>query len=422
MKKITQYNDPIYGQINLTPLQLDLLELPEVQRLSWVNQLGLKNLIYRGATHKRMEHSVGVSYMADQIADHFELIDEDKELVTATGILHDVAHLPFSHTLERITPKNHMQFTPAIFNGEIFPNRSKPTIKEVLNDYSINPEHVYTLITGKYNERDDARPLLQDIIKGPCDADQMDYLPRDAHHTGNSSGNIRQGRIKKVMEEYDGRIVFSEKGMNDLEGFLNARKVMYADVYLHPVSMIPEAMLSKTTKEVIGNFPMEKLVSYVDMEFLCELEKQGEYQSDMVRRIRYRDLFKKSVIVNRNMISDETYKEYISNLENKGSKEEVQAIIEKEISEGTGIDSKRIIVDFPDVVLEKTESRIKSGKIPSILLKNRELKEITELSASAREIWLGSNPIYKFGVYTPKENVKAVNEFVNKEYFEGQLA
>ncbi|MEM0372380.1 MAG: HD domain-containing protein, partial [archaeon] len=145
-------NDPVHGHITLTPLQEKLLETPEVQRLSWVRQLGLTKLVYPGANNTRLEHSLGVSFIAGEIADHLGLSEDEKNLVQATGMLHDIGHAPFSHTLEPLLPFDHMVFTGELITGKKkmpFPNAGR--IPSILEDFGVKPKEVADLVNKKYS-------------------------------------------------------------------------------------------------------------------------------------------------------------------------------------------------------------------------------------------------------------------------------
>ena len=45
-----------------------LVDTPEFQRLSRLRQLGTCFYVYRGASHSRFEHSIGVSHLAERVA------------------------------------------------------------------------------------------------------------------------------------------------------------------------------------------------------------------------------------------------------------------------------------------------------------------------------------------------------------------
>src|SRR5947209_19233943 len=51
---------PVSGFVWFYPEELAVIDHPAFQRLSRINQLGQAHLVYRGATHKRIEHVLGV--------------------------------------------------------------------------------------------------------------------------------------------------------------------------------------------------------------------------------------------------------------------------------------------------------------------------------------------------------------------------
>jgi uncharacterized protein len=76
--------------------------------------------------------------------------------------------------------------------------------------------------------------------------DRMDYLQRDSFFTGVSEGTIGADRIIKMLEIKDDQIVVEEKGIYSIENFLNARRLMYWQVYLHKTTVSTEQMLIQT--------------------------------------------------------------------------------------------------------------------------------------------------------------------------------
>ena len=73
--------DPIHGDIKLEGLFLDLIEAPEIQRLYNIKQLGFAHLVFPGAHHTRLEHSLGTYYMASQAAEKLDLEEDEKETI-----------------------------------------------------------------------------------------------------------------------------------------------------------------------------------------------------------------------------------------------------------------------------------------------------------------------------------------------------
>jgi hypothetical protein len=53
-------NDAVWGVVDLTAWEVLLLDTPLLQRLRGTHQLGMAHLVYPGATHTRLEHTIGV--------------------------------------------------------------------------------------------------------------------------------------------------------------------------------------------------------------------------------------------------------------------------------------------------------------------------------------------------------------------------
>src|SRR5438445_1972123 len=192
MADLKTITDTVHGTIRLDPLTLDLLETLELQRLNSIRQLGLTYLVFPGANHSRVEHCLGVGHVAGEMARALGLPDEERKLVQAAGLLHDVGHGPFSHTLEHVLSRelavDHMHLTQRIITGEddnvapedrgAFPEVVR--IRGVLERHRVDPEAVAALIRGPSekgakwivpsNRKEPPRYLAQ-IIHRPMDAD-----------------------------------------------------------------------------------------------------------------------------------------------------------------------------------------------------------------------------------------------------------
>ncbi len=310
-------NDTVHGTLRLDPVVLELMETLELQRLNSIRQLGLTYLVFPGANHSRIEHCLGVSHVAGRMADALGLPREERDLAAAAGLLHDVGHGPFSHTLEHVLSSelsvDHMHLTQRIITGEgdnVIPDERKafpdvPRIPEVLERHGLRPARVAALIRGLGPEpsqgrlHDFARPkraerkVLYQIIHSPVDADQVDYLIRDAHYTGVALGVIDVDRLIQTLVLADGEMAVDRKGLPALEGILVARGLMYSSVYFHKTVRIAEQMLSRAVER--SEAPIASVQRMVDHELLGWLVDQGGFQREIALRIKYRKLFKRAV-------------------------------------------------------------------------------------------------------------------------------
>jgi len=98
-------NDPVYGFITLDhPLVLSVISHPYYQRLRRVKQMALAHLVYPGAVHTRLHHSLGAYHLMclaiAELKSKGVAITEEEELGAKIAILlHDIGHGPFSHAL-----------------------------------------------------------------------------------------------------------------------------------------------------------------------------------------------------------------------------------------------------------------------------------------------------------------------------------
>ena len=147
-------NDAIHGDFSIDGGREELLATPEMNKLSHIKQLGLAHLVFPGAHHTRFEHSLGVSHVGGLMSESMGLSDTDKEIVQVAGMLHDVGHGPYSHTLEHILHsrggKDHMTITEGIITGsydvvdesESSSLNDRQTIPETLEKYGIDPKEI----------------------------------------------------------------------------------------------------------------------------------------------------------------------------------------------------------------------------------------------------------------------------------------
>src|ERR1700709_1782479 len=104
LKKII--NDPVYGFITIDDeLVFKIIAHPYYQRLRRITQMAFAHLVYPGAIHTRLHHSLGAYHlMCNALAElknkGFAITAEEELGAKIAILLHDVGHGPFSHALE----------------------------------------------------------------------------------------------------------------------------------------------------------------------------------------------------------------------------------------------------------------------------------------------------------------------------------
>jgi HD superfamily phosphohydrolase len=88
-----------------------------------------------------------------------------------------------------------------------------------------------------------SRKFFHKLVSSQLDIDRLDYLKRDCFFTGVQEGTIGVDRIISMLHVDDDRLVVEEKGIYSIENFLNARRLMYWQVYLHKTTVSAERMI-----------------------------------------------------------------------------------------------------------------------------------------------------------------------------------
>jgi len=230
-KKI--FNDPVYGFINIkSDLVFDIIEHPFFQRLRRIKQLGLTDLIYPGALHTRFHHAIGAMHLMTRALDNLrskgiEIDNHEYESAQIAILLHDIGHGPFSHALEySLMPgvqHESISFQFMKYLNKAFDGALSTTLKMFQNTYE--------------------RKFFHQLVSSQLDMDRLDYLKRDSFFTGVSEGAIGLDRIISMLNVVNDQIVVEEKGIYSIENFLNARRLMYWQVYLHKASVSAEKMI-----------------------------------------------------------------------------------------------------------------------------------------------------------------------------------
>jgi uncharacterized protein len=218
-------------------LIFEIIEHPAFQRLRRIKQLGLTDLVYPGALHTRFHHALGAMHLMGlalqtlRSKDH-EISEEEYEAALIAILLHDVGHGPFSHALE-----------DTLLEKIPHENISLQIMSLLNHNFEGKLDLAIAIFKNQYK-----RKFFHQLVSGQLDIDRLDYLKRDCYFTGVAEGAISTDRIIKMLNLYKGELVVEEKGIYNIEHFLNARRLMYWQVYLHKTTVSIEKMLIQIIK------------------------------------------------------------------------------------------------------------------------------------------------------------------------------
>ena len=364
--------DSVHDHITVEGVAEDLLDTPAVQRLRRVKQLGTAELVYPSANHTRFEHSLGVYHLAMRALDQLGIEGRQAERVRAAAVLHDIGHSPFSHNIEslvaRRTGRMHDDVDDLLESGEV---------ARVLALHDIDPGRVAGLVAGEGE--------LGQLVSGELDVDRMDYLVRDAHHTGVPYGTIDTGRFVRELRFIDGELVLAEGNVQTAESLLLARALMNPVVYNHHVARISKAMLRRATDRLIeAGAATAGEVRRMDDRDLTVALRRCEAAADTVRALDTRRLFKRAVWAELSDVPDD-----IVDADHDQLRE-----FERDIAGYADVDPASVILDVPP----RPEMRESTSRV----VVNGEIRRLDSQSTLVTALRRAGNEQWRLGVYAPE--------------------
>jgi HD superfamily phosphohydrolase len=218
------------------------MDTVEFQKLARIKQLALSYHVYPSAVHTRKEHSIGVMHLTgvvvDQLRNFVEISNREKELLQLAGLYHDVGHTAYSHMFDDFLENYHLQ-CKGFFSMKDHEHRSIFILK-IVNEKLNNPltleelKFVENVILGNINN-DNKAYLYQIVNNKSCgiDTDKMDYLYRDAYHTGMAKFQPSYIIHNMVVDTFSSEIMFKSKSKEDIKDLFDTRTRMFKQVYKH---------------------------------------------------------------------------------------------------------------------------------------------------------------------------------------------
>ncbi len=365
--------DSVHDHIEVEGVAEALLDTPEMQRLRHIKQLGTVQFVYPSANHTRFEHSLGVYHLANRALTHLGIDGVQAERIRAASLLHDVGHGPYSHNVETLTHRHTGKYHDDV--GELFADGA---VGDVLREHGLDPARIAGLVAGEGK--------FGQLVSGELDVDRMDYLVRDAHHTGVPYGTIDHERLVRELTFVDGELVLAEGNVQTAESLLLARALMNPTVYQHHVARISKVMLRRAAEGLLDepDISAEQVRRMDDHDLLAALRLTPS-TAELARRLDERDLYKRGVWAERSDVPDD-----VLDLSHEQIRE-----IERAVAVEVDVDPEAVVVDVPpEPKMTESSSRVMvNGDIRRL---DRQSPLVSALRTSQRQQW-------RLGVYAPAD-------------------
>lgn len=282
------FRDPVYGSIRLDQSLSEFVLHPIVQRLNEIRQLVFAFPSFPSATHTRLAHSIGVSYLAGQVMKRvlrdgnlytesgktkINLSEESaKKLIfkaSLCGLIHDISHCAFGHTVDRLLaslipqPRQSETKESKPFDKRMFGHLVEMHLKHLIEPH-FDIDEIVQIVTGQtaFLERN-ADPwdyFISGLINSDADVDRIDYLQRDALFTAEPSGVLNVPALINAIRPWqadDDRIymTFAEDFVPLVEDFVLARDFMYLRCYDSQLKLVGEWLALRSISMLLEKVP-----------------------------------------------------------------------------------------------------------------------------------------------------------------------
>src|SRR4249919_2797354 len=337
---VQEFFIPIHDFVRLTKREVAIVDHPAFQRLGEVLQLGQTHLVYRGATHRRLEHALGTLHVAHLIMEALhrnaqaqqeeegdgswtidvKLTTAEIEFARLGALLHDIGHLPAGHTFEDelglFAKHDSLERLDLVFErdkwdgvkveplGELLDRLYGPVLE--VSEIDVRPaELVRALVASDYADvrGEDAfdgdkgfrLEVCRDMIGNTICADLLDYLHRDLHHLGKhkqfDTRLIDYMEIRRSNTDSDSKLVVNLRDGDKLRhdavsgvlDLLESRYQLFEAALYHRTKLAAASMLERAVSEIADasrkgwlSTLPEKLLDASDSEMLALLRHDAQ--------------------------------------------------------------------------------------------------------------------------------------------------
>jgi HD superfamily phosphohydrolase len=388
------FRDPVWGDIMLSPQFKNLTSTAAFQKLAGIKQLGPSYLVYPGAVHTRLLHSIGVFHLAWRLLRQLSrssgaprLEKEEIDIFLAAALFHDLGHFPFAHSLKELSLRDHEELTGEIINS--------PALSGAIRrELGVEPDLIALVI-------DESRPLpagsagerigwFRTLLSGVLDPDKLDYLNRDAFFCGIPYGYQDVDNIlARTVILPSGRVGVDQAGTSAVENLLFSKYLMYRTVYWHRTVRIATAMIKQALLHAFGENILTPgdLYGIDDASFFRKISSIDYRPFSLVADVQDRNLFK--------MVLEVDYRHLPSlDIENRlASSDRAAGRLSSQL--GTTVYPWQIIADIPEPISFETDLGVLTSGGPKAFAVSGTVFSgavVTGFSRSLRKLRLFADP------------------------------
>lgn len=213
--------------------------------------------------HTRFEHSLGVCYQIKRLLSHPDFFpakykpDADKRrLIELAGLLHDIIHTPFKHTLDR---------DAAVLPQPDLAEEYNFRFEQIKLNNKLGASDIQFLcaILSTVNPFNLDEPYLRQIIEDTISADLLDYSRRDTYfttgwgrqwderlydHIAVALYSSKPCLVARIAYE-NGKVTPS--AITELISLLQIRYMLNERVYFYPTKIAADSLLVKSVRYLI---------------------------------------------------------------------------------------------------------------------------------------------------------------------------
>lgn len=355
--------DPLWKHIYLTKGMIALVSSHEFQAMNGIKQLGPAYLVYPGAVHTRLSHSIGVYHAARKIILHFlqnfrensvhgnrqnPFTYEGVKAFLAAALLHDIGHFPFTHSLKELPLKEHETLASDIILSS---SELKTIIKEKIQ---ADPQFTALIIDESQKTDNNEIAAYRNILSGALDPDKLDYLNRDAYFCGVPYGiqDIEYiiSKMRWLPEDISPAIEISGSGA--MENLLFSKYLMYKYVYWHRRVRSATAMVKKALFHALqsGTISAEDLYRIDDDAFFHLSQKKDHPFLDYIKQVKENRLFITSLEIPFNSNNNEHIKMQKLNYRSLKEKKLTEFLKKRDNTRVSEDERISAIIDIPEKI------------------------------------------------------------------------